>query len=224
MWWYGRRKQKTESENEAVEEEEEESENVSSHWYFLPLQMCAHRYRQWNSNPKGPHLLTGHCYLLGDDLNVDEEKRNCRRVVCEDEHLFKTQHNHDWFAYCQQGHGASFAKDGQSLLFGAPGAYQWKGEEGKKQLGLVLLFVFLDNLEGLFINLAVIMCKICFPSGTQGVYHLCTFTICSGHLLQRVSSAKTGPPRVDQAWVCILQIVDTLHSQRLVLSAVFPLL
>lgn len=92
--------------------------------------MCAQRYRQWESD-NVPHLLTGHCYLLGDDLNVDQENENrtWRRVVCEVKHL-KKPNTHDWFAYCQQGHGASFAKDGKSLLFGAPGAYQWTGEEG----------------------------------------------------------------------------------------------
>lgn len=64
-----------------------------------------------------------------------------RRVVCSNKHLSDRQKNQDWFAFCQQGHGASFAKDGKSLLFGAPGAYQWTGEEGKKQLEMLFVFV-----------------------------------------------------------------------------------
>lgn len=87
--------------------------------------MCAQRYQQWSS---GPHLLTGQCYLLGDNLRVGEEERTWRRVVCDSEHLSRRHNDHEWFAYCQQGHGASFAKDNRSLLFGAPGAYQWRGE------------------------------------------------------------------------------------------------
>nr|XP_046261717.1 integrin alpha-6-like [Scatophagus argus] len=90
---------------------------------------CAHRYQQWSPNPSlyVPRLVTGQCYLLGDDLQVGKEERTWRRVVCDSEHLSRRQKDPDWFAYCQQGHGASFAKDNKSLLFGAPGAYQWKG-------------------------------------------------------------------------------------------------
>ncbi|XP_076595871.1 integrin alpha-6-like [Chaetodon auriga] len=101
---------------------------------------CAHRYQQWSPSPspRVPHLVTGQCYLLGDDLQVGEEERTWRRVVCDSEHLNERQKDHEWFAYCQQGHGASFAKDNKSLLFGAPGAYQWKG---------IVRMEFLDNLH-----------------------------------------------------------------------------
>ncbi|KAF1384991.1 hypothetical protein PFLUV_G00125970 [Perca fluviatilis] len=90
---------------------------------------CAHRYQEWSPSPSlyVPQLVTGQCYLLGDDLQVGKEEGMWRRVVCDSEHLTRRQKNHDWFAYCQQGHGASFAKDNTSLIFGAPGAYQWKG-------------------------------------------------------------------------------------------------
>ncbi|XP_034454867.1 integrin alpha-6-like [Hippoglossus hippoglossus] len=90
---------------------------------------CAHRYQQWSPSPNAnvPHLVTGQCYLLGDDLEAGTEERTWRRVVCDSEHLTRRRKDHEWFAYCQQGHGAAFAKDNRSLLFGAPGAYQWKG-------------------------------------------------------------------------------------------------
>lgn len=103
--------------------------------------MCAHKYRQWHEDVNVPNLLTGQCYLLGDNLKVGTEERTWRRVVCDLKHLSNRQRNQDWFAFCQQGHGASFAKDGKSLLFGAPGAYQWTGEEGKKQLEMLFVFV-----------------------------------------------------------------------------------
>ncbi|KAL7395618.1 hypothetical protein ABVT39_020294 [Epinephelus coioides] len=90
---------------------------------------CAHRYQQWSPSPSlyVPRLVTGQCYLLGEDLQVGKVERTWRRVVCGLKHLTKRQMDHAWFAYCQQGHGASFAKDNTSLLFGAPGAYLWKG-------------------------------------------------------------------------------------------------
>lgn len=91
------------------------------------VMMCAHRYRQWEPGIYVPHLLTGQCYLLGDDLQARGEDRTFRRVVCDSQHLLSRRMDHEWFAYCQQGHGATFAKDNSSVIFGAPGAYQWRG-------------------------------------------------------------------------------------------------
>ncbi|KAM9376193.1 integrin alpha-6-like [Pholidichthys leucotaenia] len=115
-----------------------ESRGISNQWMGVrvtsqgpgkSVMTCAHRYQQWSPSPSVsvPHLLTGQCYLLGDNLRVGTEERTWRRVVCDDEHLIRRRKDHEWFAYCQQGHGAAFAKDNSSLLFGAPGAYQWKG-------------------------------------------------------------------------------------------------
>ncbi|XP_077388086.1 integrin alpha-6-like [Festucalex cinctus] len=100
------------------------------------IMTCAHRYQQWSPSPGlyAPRLLTGQCYILGDGLQVRAEKRTWRRVVCDAEHLNRRQKDHEWFAYCQQGHGASFAKDNRSVVFGAPGAYQWKGIVRMEQL------------------------------------------------------------------------------------------
>ncbi|XP_055015242.1 integrin alpha-6-like [Boleophthalmus pectinirostris] len=91
------------------------------------VMMCAHRYRQWMPGQYVPHLLTGQCYLLGDDLRAGGDERTWRREVCDSQHLLTRRMDHEWFAYCQQGHGATFAKDNTSVIFGAPGAYQWKG-------------------------------------------------------------------------------------------------
>ncbi|XP_072290728.1 integrin alpha-6-like [Eucyclogobius newberryi] len=91
------------------------------------VMMCAHRYREWIPGEYVPHLLTGQCYLLGDNLQAEDKERTWRRVVCDSQHLLSRRMDHEWFAYCQQGHGATFAKDNTSVIFGAPGAYQWKG-------------------------------------------------------------------------------------------------
>ncbi|XP_073343085.1 integrin alpha-6-like [Pagrus major] len=92
------------------------------------IMACAHRYQQKCQIADTPCVvLSGQCYLLGDDLQVGKEEGDKRRVVCDKEHLERRSVDHGWFAYCQQGHGASFAKDNKSLLFGAPGAYHWKG-------------------------------------------------------------------------------------------------
>ncbi|TWW54881.1 hypothetical protein D4764_0017730 [Takifugu flavidus] len=67
--------------------------------------MCAHRYQQWVPDAFVAHLLTGQCYLLGDDLQaqVQTQDKTWRRVVCDSEHLSNFRNNHHWFAYCQQG-------------------------------------------------------------------------------------------------------------------------
>lgn len=38
---------------------------------------------------------------------------------------------HERFGSCQQGLSATFTKDYHYLIFGAPGAYNWKGEGGR---------------------------------------------------------------------------------------------
>lgn len=126
-----------------------ESKGINNQWMGVRVtsqgpgknvMTCAHRYQHWSPSLSVPvpHLLTGQCYLLAEGLKVGKEDRWWRRVVCDDEHLTRRQKDHDWFAYCQQGHGASFAKDNRSLLFGAPGAYQWTG---------IVRMELLDNLE-----------------------------------------------------------------------------
>uniref|UniRef100_A0A4W5NDG6 Integrin, alpha 6, like n=1 Tax=Hucho hucho TaxID=62062 RepID=A0A4W5NDG6_9TELE len=89
---------------------------------------CAHRYQEWSTNPDTPNLVFGQCYILGEDLHKSDAHRIWRRVICDDrKHIKDKPKNPDWFGYCQQGHSAAFAKDNTSLLFGGPGAYQWKG-------------------------------------------------------------------------------------------------
>ncbi|XP_061541464.1 integrin alpha-6-like [Phycodurus eques] len=130
-------------------EEFRESKHINGQWMGVRVtsqgpgknvMTCAHRYQQWSPSPGlyTPRLVTGQCYILGDDLQVGTEERTWRRVVCDAEHLNRRQKDHEWFAYCQQGHGASFAKDNTSVVFGAPGAYQWKG---------IVRMELLDNLD-----------------------------------------------------------------------------
>ncbi|XP_061690703.1 integrin alpha-6-like [Syngnathoides biaculeatus] len=130
-------------------EEFRESKGINGQWMGVRVtsqgpgknvMTCAHRYQQWTPTPGlyTPRLITGQCYILGDDLQVGTEERTWRRVVCDAEHLNRRQKDQDWFAYCQQGHGASFAKDNRSVVFGAPGAYQWKG---------IVRMELLDNLD-----------------------------------------------------------------------------
>uniref|UniRef100_A0A671Z2D4 Integrin, alpha 6b n=1 Tax=Sparus aurata TaxID=8175 RepID=A0A671Z2D4_SPAAU len=68
--------------------------------------------------------IIGRCYVLSQDLtidpNTDEEGGNW--------HFCKGRaRGHEMFGSCQQGLSATFDKDYHYVIFGAPGAYNWKG-------------------------------------------------------------------------------------------------
>ncbi len=44
------------------------------------------------------------------------------RAICKNLDPDKTK-----FGYCQQGVSVAFSKDNKYLVYGAPGAYDWKG-------------------------------------------------------------------------------------------------
>ncbi|KAM4605583.1 integrin alpha-6-like [Polymixia lowei] len=87
---------------------------------------CAHRYqRRTNVNtPIESRDVLGRCYVLSQDLTIDpasdEDGGNWR--FCEGR-----VRGHERFGSCQQGLSATFTKDYHYLIFGAPGAYNWKG-------------------------------------------------------------------------------------------------
>ena len=93
---------------------------------LLSLQTCAHRYqrRLFVNTPQESRDITGRCYVLSQDLTVDtssdEDGGNWK--FCEGR-----ARGHERFGSCQQGLAATFTRDYHYLVFGAPGAYNWKG-------------------------------------------------------------------------------------------------
>uniref|UniRef100_A0A668A232 Integrin, alpha 6b n=1 Tax=Myripristis murdjan TaxID=586833 RepID=A0A668A232_9TELE len=87
---------------------------------------CAHRYQhRTNVNTAlESRDIIGRCYVLSQDLTIDpgsdEDGGNWR--FCEGR-----VRGHERFGSCQQGLSATFTKDYHYLIFGAPGAYNWKG-------------------------------------------------------------------------------------------------
>lgn len=90
------------------------------------LQTCAHRYRRrFDANTvRESWDIIGRCYVLGQDLTIDtsSDEVGGNWKFCEGR--FR---GHDMFGSCQQGLAATFTKDYHYLVFGAPGAYNWKG-------------------------------------------------------------------------------------------------
>uniref|UniRef100_A0A4W6EYZ1 Integrin, alpha 6b n=1 Tax=Lates calcarifer TaxID=8187 RepID=A0A4W6EYZ1_LATCA len=68
--------------------------------------------------------IIGRCYVLSQDLTINaqsgEDGGNWH--FCDSRHR-----GHEMFGSCQQGLSAMFDKDYHYLIFGAPGAYNWKG-------------------------------------------------------------------------------------------------
>ncbi|CAJ1071992.1 integrin alpha-6-like isoform X1 [Xyrichtys novacula] len=100
---------------------------------------CAHRYqRRANVGNIGLETrdIIGRCVVLGEDLTIDggtdEEGDNWH--FCE-----SRPRGHEMFGSCQQGVSATFDKRYHYLIFGAPGAYNWKGIVRLEQKNYTLL-------------------------------------------------------------------------------------
>ncbi|XP_051514484.1 integrin alpha-6 [Myxocyprinus asiaticus] len=108
---------------EARPKEREGEDHRENQWLGVRVQSqgpggkvvtCAHRYQDWSF---GNQLVLGRCFVLKQDLKVEDTRAFCRNRPAQ-KHMF---------GYCQQGLSVAFAKDNNYLVFGAPGAYDWKG-------------------------------------------------------------------------------------------------
>uniref|UniRef100_A0A4W5K445 Integrin subunit alpha 6 n=1 Tax=Hucho hucho TaxID=62062 RepID=A0A4W5K445_9TELE len=116
-------------------EEDVRVENKENQWMGVTVNSqgpggkivtCAHRYqrRLFVDTAQESRDITGRCYVLSQDLTIDassdEDGGNWR--FCEGR-----ARGHERFGSCQQGLAATFTKDYHYVVFGAPGAYNWKG-------------------------------------------------------------------------------------------------
>nr|XP_055034531.1 integrin alpha-6 [Misgurnus anguillicaudatus] len=79
---------------------------------------CAHRYQDWSLTNQA---VLGRCFVMEQDLKLDpdgEDSRTFCRIRSAEKHMF---------GYCQQGLSVAFTKDSKYVVYGAPGAYEWKG-------------------------------------------------------------------------------------------------
>nr|XP_005167466.1 integrin alpha-6 isoform X1 [Danio rerio] len=110
-------------------------ENKENQWMGVTVQSqgpggkivtCAHRYQRllFPNTPQEARDITGRCYMLSQDLSIDNQSD-------EDGGNWKfcdgRTRGHERFGACQQGLAATFTKDYHYVIFGAPGAYNWKG-------------------------------------------------------------------------------------------------
>lgn len=108
----------------------------ASSWAHVELctlrafQTCAHRYqrRLYVTTSQESRDITGRCYVLSQNLTINEasEEDGGNWNFCEGR-----GRGHERFGSCQQGLAATFTKDYHYVVFGAPGAYNWKGTSGR---------------------------------------------------------------------------------------------
>ncbi|KAL7863552.1 hypothetical protein SRHO_G00125360 [Serrasalmus rhombeus] len=122
-----------------VSKPEDEKDHRENQWMGVHVRsqgpggkvvVCAHRYQQWT---QGNQLVLGRCFILKEDLKIENTNSFCRN-----RHGSKDQ-----FGYCQQGLSVAFTKDRKYLVFGGPGAYDWKGTVRMQPVDDVTL----DNFE-----------------------------------------------------------------------------
>ncbi|XP_070700726.1 integrin alpha-6-like isoform X2 [Pempheris klunzingeri] len=116
--------------NEDISSESKENQwlgvSVSSQGPGGKIVTCAHRYQRRNNMNSliETRSIIGRCYVLSQDLTINP-------VSSEDGgswHFCESRpRGHEMFGSCQQGLSATFDKDYHYLIFGAPGAYNWKG-------------------------------------------------------------------------------------------------
>ncbi|XP_041117785.1 integrin alpha-6-like isoform X2 [Polyodon spathula] len=108
-------------------------ENKENQWMGVTVQSqgpggkivtCAHRYekRQFVNTPQESRDIIGRCYVLSEDLTIQDEMDGGGWKFCDGR-----LRGHERFGSCQQGLSATFTKDYHYIIFGAPGTYNWKG-------------------------------------------------------------------------------------------------
>ncbi|CAL9688874.1 unnamed protein product [Knipowitschia caucasica] len=114
-------------------EEDLTTENKENQWMGVSVSSqgpggkivtCAHRY-QIRAAGGESRDITGRCYMLNQDLTINEDSGAGEGGSW---HFCKSRpRGHELFGSCQQGVAAIFDADFHYIIFGAPGAYNWKG-------------------------------------------------------------------------------------------------
>ncbi|XP_067843634.1 integrin alpha-6-like isoform X2 [Heptranchias perlo] len=88
------------------------------------VMVCAHRYEQRRhvNKPEESRDVTGQCYILSQDLVFREDETDTNVKLCAGR-----PQGHEKFGICQQGVASAFTKGDNYSVYGAPGAYNWKG-------------------------------------------------------------------------------------------------
>ncbi|XP_035531993.1 integrin alpha-6 isoform X2 [Morone saxatilis] len=199
-------------------EEDVLTENKENQWMGVTVQSqgpggkivtCAHRYqrRLFVKSPQESLDIIGRCYVLSQDLTIDlsSDEDGGNWNFCEGR-----ARGHEMFGSCQQGLAATFTKDYHYVVFGAPGAYNWKGvvRVEQKNNTLVEMEVFDDGpYEVKDENL------LSLPANSY-----LGFSLDSGHriTMSRGLTVVAGAPRANHSGAVVLLKKEDISNRLLV--------
>ncbi|XP_061579506.1 integrin alpha-6 isoform X2 [Cololabis saira] len=169
--------------------------------------------RMFVNSPQESHDIIGRCYVLSQDLTIDsssdEDGGNWK--LCEG----RTR-GHERFGVCQQGMAATFTKDYHYVVFGAPGAYNWKGMVRVEQKNNTLLEM------GVFDDGPYEISHEDLLNTTLPANSYLGFSLDSGHSIMqhRGLTVVAGAPRANHNGAVILLKKETKASERLLMEHV----
>ncbi|XP_027878838.1 integrin alpha-6 isoform X1 [Xiphophorus couchianus] len=95
---------------------------------------CAHRYQK---HSRVSQSVLGRCYVFSQNLTINyDDMDGGQWKFCEGR---RGETDHAWYGVCQQGLGVTFTKDYHYVVFGAPGARNWKGMVRVEQKNITLI-------------------------------------------------------------------------------------
>uniref|UniRef100_A0AAR2IQ68 Integrin alpha-2 domain-containing protein n=1 Tax=Pygocentrus nattereri TaxID=42514 RepID=A0AAR2IQ68_PYGNA len=166
---------------------------------------CAHRYqrRHFVNSPQESRDITGRCYVLSQDLKIDKTTMDeggdwkfCQGRL----------RGHERFGSCQQGMSVTFTKDYHYLVFGAPGAFNWKGKrrgvsELQRNSTLLEMNIFDDGPYEVTYKTAEELDEVAVPANSY-----LGFSLDSGKMLTKKGqlTVVAGAPRANHSGAVVL--------------------
>uniref|UniRef100_A0A672JKP4 Uncharacterized protein n=1 Tax=Salarias fasciatus TaxID=181472 RepID=A0A672JKP4_SALFA len=206
-------------------EEDLRIENKENQWMGVTVQSqgpggkivtCAHRYqrRLFVNTPQESHDITGRCYVLSQDLTIDSssDEDGGNWNFCEGR-----ARGHEMFGSCQQGLAATFTKDYHYVVFGAPGAYNWKGVVRVEQKNNTLLEMGIYDDGPYEVGDEHLLNPELVPVPANSYLG---FSLDSGHHLTRSRSLTVvaGAPRANHSGAVVLLKKESDASARLLVE------
>uniref|UniRef100_A0A3Q3VLA2 Uncharacterized protein n=1 Tax=Mola mola TaxID=94237 RepID=A0A3Q3VLA2_MOLML len=216
---------------ERVEFDNEENinvENKENQWMGVTVQSqgpggkivtCAHRYqrRLFVNTPQESRDITGRCYVLSQDLTIDasSDEDGGNWNFCEGR-----ARGHEMFGSCQQGLAATFTKDYHYVVFGAPGAYNWKGIVRMEQKNNTLLEMGVYDDGPYEVGDENLLNPELVPLPANSYLG---FSLDSGHRITRSGGLTlvAGAPRANHSGAVVLLRKESNASTKLLVEHIF---
>ncbi|XP_056290120.1 integrin alpha-6 isoform X1 [Pseudoliparis swirei] len=206
-------------------EEDIQVENKENQWMGVTVQSqgpggkivtCAHRYqrRMFVNTPLEYRDITGRCYVLSQDLTIDSlsDEDGGNWNFCKGR-----PRGHEMFGSCQQGLAATFTKDYHYVVFGAPGAYNWKGivRVEQKNNTLIEMGVYDDGPYEVGDEHLLSPDLVPVPANSY-----LGFSLDSGHSITRYRglTVVAGAPRANHSGAVVLLKKESDASSRLLVE------